>query len=71
MILALSDIQKDANIPVICEFKSSHFGIHFKYSAEYWILTFFAILNKIKITWSKSDLRSDQDHDLEFPKKVI
>ena len=39
--------------------------------AKYWPITFFAICDHIKITCSKSDLRSDQDHDLEFSQKVI
>ena len=39
--------------------------------SENWPITFFVIGDQIKITWSKSDLRSDQDHDLEFPKIVI
>ena len=34
-------------------------------------ITFFLIGDQFTITWSKSDLRSDQDHDLEFPKIVI
>ena len=38
---------------------------------KYWPITFFAICDHIKITCSKSDLRSDQDHDLEFSQKVI
>ena len=39
--------------------------------SKYWPITFFAICDHIKITCSKSDLRSDQDHDLEFSQKVI
>ena len=38
---------------------------------KYWPITFFEICDHIKITCSKSDLRSDQDHDLEFSQKVI
>ena len=41
------------------------------WTAKYWPITFFAICDHIKITCSKSDLRSDQDHDLEFSQKVI
>ena len=41
------------------------------YPTKYWPITFFAICDHIKITCSKSDLRSDQDHDLEFSQKVI
>ena len=41
------------------------------YQPKYWPITFFAICDHIKITCSKSDLRSDQDHDLEFSQKVI
>jgi len=32
---------------------------------------FFAIGDQIPITWPKSDLRSDQDHDRELLQKVI
>ena len=34
-------------------------------------ITLKVICDQIKITCSKSDLRSDQDHDLEYCKKVI
>ena len=34
-------------------------------------ITFFPIGDQFTITWSKSDLRSDQDHDLEYCNKVI
>ena len=34
-------------------------------------ITLKVICDQIKITCSKSDLRSDQNHDLEYCKKVI
>ena len=34
-------------------------------------ITFFPIGDQFTITWSKSDLRSDQDHDREYCNKVI
>ena len=39
--------------------------------AENCTITFFPIGDQFTITWSKSDLRSDQDHDLEYCNKVI
>ena len=42
-----------------------------EYCPENCTITFFPIGDQFTITWSKSDLRSDQDHDLEYCNKVI
>ena len=57
----------------------SHYWIKISirtFAGPYWIaknckITLKVICDQIKITCSKSDLRSDQDHDLEYCKKVI
>ena len=57
--------------PVTLEIKSMQVYSSTKSYSKNCKITLKVICDQIKITCSKSDLRSDQDHDLEHHKKVI